>query len=217
MLSQVMRLTPDSVCGWWIALDPTDLSNGCMQLWPGSHKNGLVPHHLPVPDSPAAHMYYSVRDAPPPAEVVAVPMQPGDALCFNVSVVHGSGPNTSCNPPRRRWAIQMQYAPGHCRVTRCPEPGSAEARALGVASVRRAVGEVFEHVHRRPTTPDHLRAVAFEPPPPNGATAGAGAGAKTSGEMAQPFDCECVEPQFWSYRKAEMHVCGRDDFGPDAI
>ena len=109
-----MRLTPDTVLGWWVALgtfslplslcpfiqtqpsavpdtsgaaDPTDVSNGCMQLWPGSQYAGIVPHHLPVRPSPAAHIYYSVRDAPPPAEAVAVPMQPGDALIFNVSCV----------------------------------------------------------------------------------------------------------------------------------
>ena len=57
------------------------------------------------------------------------------------------------------------------------------------------------HVHRAETTPDRLRAVSWAP------NAGAPA----------PFDCECVEPQYWSYRKAEMHVCGRDNFGPDCI
>ena len=113
------------------AADPTDVSNGCMQLWPGSQHAGIVPHHLPVRPSAAAHIYYSVRDAPPPAEAVAVPMQPGDALIFNVSCVHGSGPNVTDN---RRWAIQMQYAPGHCRVTHCPEPGSDEVRSNDVTS-----------------------------------------------------------------------------------
>ena len=102
-----------------------------MQLWPGSQHAGIVPHHLPVRPSAAAHIYYSVRDAPPPAEAVAVPMQPGDALIFNVSCVHGSGPNVTDN---RRWAIQMQYAPGHCRVTHCPEPGSDEVRSNDVTS-----------------------------------------------------------------------------------
>lgn len=47
-----------------------------------------------------------MRDPPPAGEAVAVPMMPGDALIFNVSCVHGSGPNTTSLP---RWAIQMQY------------------------------------------------------------------------------------------------------------
>eukprot|EP01043_Picozoa_sp_COSAG02_P059103 COSAG02_NODE_7469_length_2998_cov_4.744740_2_plen_411_part_00 len=191
----VMRLTPNAVLGWWVALDPTDVDNGCMQLWPHSHQRGIVAHHLPVRSSPAAHIYYSVRDPPPSDEVVAVPMMPGDALIFDVSCVHGSGPNTTSLP---RWAIQMQYAPSHCRVTHCPEEGSAEAKRLGITKVTRATdSEVFAHAHRAETTPDEERDVAFAP--------------------ASVFDCECVEPQYWSYRKAEMYVCGRDDFGPDAI
>ena len=87
------------------------------------------------------------------------------------------------------------------RVTHCPEEGSAEAKALGITKVTRATtSEVFEHAHRSATTPDEEREVAF---------------AKTATRAV--FDCECVEPQYWSYRKAEMYVCGRDDFGPDAI
>jgi hypothetical protein len=64
---------------------------------------------------------------------------------------------------------------------------AAEARALGVGSVRAPL-RYCHHRRRRPSQ-RHRR---------------------------QPlqFDCECVEPQFWSYRKAEMHVCGREDFGP---
>jgi hypothetical protein len=61
---------------------------------------------------------------------------------------------------------------------------AAEARALGVGSVRAPL-RYCHHRRRRPSQ-RHRR---------------------------QPlqFDCECVEPQFWSYRKAEMHVCGRED------
>eukprot|EP01043_Picozoa_sp_COSAG02_P003101 COSAG02_NODE_74_length_41878_cov_9.737954_12_plen_439_part_00 len=204
----VMRLTPNTVLGWWVALDAADVGNGCMQLWPKSHQRGIVTHDLPVRSSPAAHIYYSVRDPPPPDEAVAVPMTPGDALIFNVSCVHGSGPNTTSLP---RWAMQMQYAPSHCRVTHCPEEGSAEARALGITKVTRATdSEVFAHAHRAETTQDAERDVAFAPT----ATITRGDQHATG---AGVFDCECVEPQYWSYRKAEMYVCGRDDFGPDAI
>ena len=103
----VIRLTPNAVLGWWVALDPAEVERGCMQLWPQSHQLGVVAHDLPVRPSPAAHIHYSVRDPPPADEAVAVPMMPGDALIFNVSCVHGSGPNTTSLP---RWAIQMQYS-----------------------------------------------------------------------------------------------------------
>ena len=76
-----------------------------------------------------------------------------------------------------------------------------QAVSRGVGDVTRAVGEVFEQIDRGGATPDADREVAWAPNP----------------GAVPPFDCECVEPQFWTYRKAEMHVCGRDDFGPDAI
>ena len=59
---------------------------------------------------------------------------------------------------------RSRYAPSHCRVTHCPDEGSAEAKALGVTTVTRATdSQVFEHAHRAPTTRDEEREVAFAP------------------------------------------------------
>eukprot|EP00037_Helgoeca_nana_P014660 m.136930 g.136930 ORF g.136930 m.136930 type:complete len:335 (+) comp22654_c0_seq5:140-1144(+) len=106
----VFRLAHDThgascVLGWWIALDRADQGNGCMIFAPGSHKTGIVHHALPVPASSTAHIHYSVRDCPPPETTIAVEMEPGDALFFDVATVHGTGPNRS--EDRRRRALQI--------------------------------------------------------------------------------------------------------------
>jgi ectoine hydroxylase-related dioxygenase (phytanoyl-CoA dioxygenase family) len=110
-----------------------------MHFWPGSQHQGIRKHGLPLPPSATAHIYYSVLEEPPAQEVVAVPLQPGDALLFDVSVVHGTPPNVTAHP---RWALQMQYASSFSKVTHCPSAANEHASA-GLQVVR-AVGPVFD-------------------------------------------------------------------------
>ena len=90
---------PDRVFGVWIALDPADGGNGCMELVPRSHRDGAVPH-LPHADinlctiEPARVR----RDAR-----VAIALAPGDALVFHSLLHHYTAPNPSY---RRRRALQ---------------------------------------------------------------------------------------------------------------
>jgi phytanoyl-CoA hydroxylase len=91
---------PERIVGVWIALDPATAENGCMQVIPGTHRAGPVPH---VHD----------RDCQIPDERVAadravlVPLPPGGALFFTSLLHHGTPPNDS---PHRRWAAQFHYA-----------------------------------------------------------------------------------------------------------
>ena len=95
----------DGVLGVWIALDQATVENGCMQILPGSHHAGPVPH-------------YHVRDCQlvdqtsraDRAEVV--PLAPGGALFFSALLQHGTPPNRSAD---RRRALQFHYAAAHCR------------------------------------------------------------------------------------------------------
>jgi phytanoyl-CoA hydroxylase len=95
----------DGVLGVWIALDPATVENGCMQIVPGSHRAGPVPH-------------YHVRDCQlvdqtsraDRAEVV--PLRPGGALFFSALLHHGTPPNRSAE---RRRALQFHYAAARCR------------------------------------------------------------------------------------------------------
>lgn len=88
------------VVGLWIALDATDVANGCMHLVANSHRQGGVVHFnrrdFQICDTELAE-----------ARVTAVPLQSGDALVFDGLLWHRTPRNDS---DRRRWALQFHYA-----------------------------------------------------------------------------------------------------------
>lgn len=93
---------PGLVVGVWIALDPARRENGCMEVIPGSHLEGPVPH------VPAEDVNLCTID---PARLrladrVAVELEPGDALVFHPLLHHYTAPN---NSDLRRRALQFHY------------------------------------------------------------------------------------------------------------
>jgi len=93
-----LRVLPGTCMAAWLALDPCDEENGCMQVVPGSHM-------LPVLCTTKADTTQSFTDVTVPVPdslpVAPVFMQPGDVLFFHGSVIHGSYPNTSKDRFRR--------------------------------------------------------------------------------------------------------------------
>ena len=97
------RITdPGLIAGVWIALDPALRQNGCMEVVPGSHLGGGVPH---VHENDFIRCCI-VEEALRAEERVALEMQPGDALIFSALLHHYTAPNTS---DLRRRAIQFHY------------------------------------------------------------------------------------------------------------
>jgi phytanoyl-CoA hydroxylase len=93
---------PGLIVGVWIALDRATRENGCMQLVPGSHLGGPVPHVAMV-DVNECHIR---PDQVHPERRIAVEMEPGDALVFHSCLHHFTEPNTS---GLRRRAVQFHY------------------------------------------------------------------------------------------------------------
>jgi phytanoyl-CoA hydroxylase len=93
-----LRVQPGTCMAAWMALDPCDVENGCMQIVPGSHT-------WPVLCTEKADTTISFTDVtvplPPGTEVRPVIMAAGDVLFFNGSLLHGSFPNTTANRFRR--------------------------------------------------------------------------------------------------------------------
>ena len=97
------RLTdPGLIVGVWIALDPALRMNGCMEVVPGSHLAGAVPHVHENDFNRCRIVPGKVRVA----ERVAIEMQPGDALLFHALLHHFTAPNKS---DLRRRAVQFHY------------------------------------------------------------------------------------------------------------
>ncbi len=75
----------------WGAIDAATKENGCIQVIPGSQKEGLIPHH---------HWedYMIDETGIEKRHIVYAEMAPGDVLFFNVLTLHASAPNNSDQP-----------------------------------------------------------------------------------------------------------------------
>ena len=102
-----LRAAPGSCIAAWLALDPCDEANGCMQIVPGSH-------HWPILCTTEADTKESFTDVTVPIpegqEVRAISMDAGDVLFFGGSLVHGSYPNKTRDRFRR--SLIGHYASG---------------------------------------------------------------------------------------------------------
>jgi len=97
------RLTdPGLIVGVWIALDAALCENGCMEVVPGSHLDGAMPHQHENDFNRCRIIPQHVRAT----ERIAIEMQPGDALIFHSLLHHYTAPNASA---LRRRAVQFHY------------------------------------------------------------------------------------------------------------
>jgi phytanoyl-CoA hydroxylase len=102
-----LRVQPGTCMAAWMALDPCDEANGCIEVVPGSHTWDMLCTEM-------ADTNISFTDVtvplPPGAQARPLPMQPGDVLFFNGSIVHGSQPNKT--PDRFRRSLIAHYIEG---------------------------------------------------------------------------------------------------------
>ncbi len=92
------------ILGTWIALDAATVENGCMQVIPGSHLEGPVPH-FHVRDCQITDGRVQVQRS------VTIPLEPGGVLFFSGLLHHGTPQN---NTAQRRRALQFHYAAANC-------------------------------------------------------------------------------------------------------
>ena len=90
-----------TVVGAWIALDEATVDNGCMVVYPGSHRQGPV-IHFQRRDWQICDTHQREK------EVLAVPLKPGGCLLFHSLIHHGTPTN---NTNQRRRAVQFHYRP----------------------------------------------------------------------------------------------------------
>ena len=93
-----LRVQPGTCIAAWMALDPCDEANGCLQVVPGSQDWPI----LCTVKSDTTQSFTDVTvPIPEGTPIVSVIMQPGDVLFFNGQIVHGSLPNTTDDRFRR--------------------------------------------------------------------------------------------------------------------
>ncbi|BDI30351.1 protein involved in biosynthesis of mitomycin antibiotics/polyketide fumonisin [Capsulimonas corticalis] len=103
-----LRVQPGTCMAAWLALDPCDEANGCMQAVPGSHALPLL-----CPQRADTTLSFTDVTVPVPAQTPPAPilMAAGDVLFFNGSLIHGSFPNTT--PDRFRRSLISHYIAGN--------------------------------------------------------------------------------------------------------
>ena len=95
-------IDPPSLVTVSIALNEATVDNGCFNIIPRSHKEGLKQWGL---IAQAQDHEITNRQA----DQIDVPLKAGSALFFHSLLVHGSGPNKSCSP--RNTALYAYFPP----------------------------------------------------------------------------------------------------------
>lgn len=129
-------VTPDTrTASFWLALDDTDLDNGCVQFVSGSHREPRLREHAPLHgDRGRSHTLVATLrpdDQPMPARLA-----PGDASVHHERTLHGSGGNSSS-----RWRR------GYVVAFRAQATIEAE-RALGFTHSHEDAADVLRRVGR---------------------------------------------------------------------
>tara|TARA_B100000809_G_scaffold10449_1_gene9875 strand:+ start:1480 stop:2241 length:762 start_codon:yes stop_codon:yes gene_type:complete len=114
-------LEPPEAHTAWIAVDDADLANGCMQVIPGSHRDGIAEHGK----SDGAGNLLSINQEIPDelvdkSRAVPIELHAGEASIHNGQLYHASFPNTS---QRRRCGLTVRFIP--------PEARQVEANSTG--------------------------------------------------------------------------------------
>lgn len=89
----------------WVAIDPATPENGCLQMYDGSHRLGLLPHDVMAPGGFHAGVDAAAAGLTPHA----LPMGPGDAVVWDRWMLHASSANLSDG---NRWGMVMVFADG---------------------------------------------------------------------------------------------------------
>jgi non-haem Fe2+, alpha-ketoglutarate-dependent halogenase len=100
-------LNPPFAVTVWIALDDSDVENGCMRVIPGTHRNGLLPHSVSKqPGNILAHDQEIPAQYLDQSKAVDFVLKAGQASLHHGELVHGSNPNRST---RRRCGMTIRF------------------------------------------------------------------------------------------------------------
>jgi non-heme Fe2+,alpha-ketoglutarate-dependent halogenase len=99
-------LNPPKVCTAWIALSRSFAGNGAMQVVPGTHVGGQLPHVDTFDETNALARGQEIAVEVDEADAVILTLEPGEMSLHHIGVVHGSKANTS-DEPRIGFAVRF--------------------------------------------------------------------------------------------------------------
>lgn len=103
-------LEPMEVVSLWLAVGPSTIDNGCLEVVPGSHRSEL--QEL-VPSGPDEALSRKTPMAAEPVDAIALELEPGDVSVHHPAILHGSKPNQSTSWRR---GLTIRYIPTTTRI-----------------------------------------------------------------------------------------------------
>lgn len=100
--------------GVWVALQPVNVENGCMQFVPGSHKLDVLTHHT-QDNNPRIHGLELDDTNQYVKNIAQCPLPAGGATFHHCRTIHYTGANHS-SETRRAFTLQFQCGT-HARET----------------------------------------------------------------------------------------------------
>ena len=104
-------LSSNDVVTAWVALTPSTVVSGCMQVVPGTH-HVQVPHEDKFDEDNMLTRGQEIAVRVDPAQVVNVELQPGQMSLHHVLLFHGSESNRA---DHARVGYAIRYIPTHLR------------------------------------------------------------------------------------------------------
>ena len=104
-------LQPPEAHTAWVAVDASDVENGCMRVIPGSHKNGIATHGESAKAGNLLSINQEILDEfVDDSQAVDLVLAPGQISIHDGQTFHASNPNTS---NRRRCGLTLRYIAPH--------------------------------------------------------------------------------------------------------
>tara|TARA_Y100001949_G_scaffold109280_1_gene92342 strand:+ start:77 stop:904 length:828 start_codon:yes stop_codon:yes gene_type:complete len=141
--AKYIGLEPHNWVTAWIAVTDSNEENGCMRVWPGSHKENLKNHEQKFDENNLLTRGQTIENVPL-EETDPVVLEAGQMSLHHPAVVHGSGLNKS-NDRRIGFVIQSYI-------------GSDVDQVLGKIYVQKARGEDTHKFHEYSNIPQVLMA-----------------------------------------------------------
>ena len=139
--AKYIGLEPHNWVTAWVAITDANEENGCMRMWPGSHKNDLQYHNQKFDENNLLTRGQTVENVPM-NETKPVILNTGQMSLHHPKVVHGSGLNKS-NDRRIGFVIQSYI-------------GTNVEQVLGKMYVQQARGDDKFNYHHHVARADEL-------------------------------------------------------------
>ena len=139
--AKYIGLEPHNWVTAWIAITDANEENGCMQMWPRSHKKNLIHHTEKFDENNLLTRGQTIENVPS-EEIESVVLETGQMSLHHPTVIHGSGLNKS-NDRRIGFVVQSYI-------------GTNVNQVLGKMYVQKARGEDTYKFHKYSDIPQAL-------------------------------------------------------------